>query len=87
MAFIPERWLQPDSRELENYFVPFSKGPRNCLGINLAWCELYLIIGNIFRKIDMEIHDTSIDDLRYKAYFVPVYTGKRFHAKIKQRDS
>lgn len=31
--FRPERWLQPNSRELENYLVTFSKGPRSCLGV------------------------------------------------------
>lgn len=31
--FKPERWLQPNSRELENYLVAFSRGPRSCLGI------------------------------------------------------
>ncbi len=31
--FLPERWLQPDSKSLENNLVVFSKGPRSCLGI------------------------------------------------------
>lgn len=31
--FNPDRWLQANSRELENYLVPFSRGPRSCLGI------------------------------------------------------
>ena len=31
--FIPDRWLQPESKALENYLVVFSKGPRACLGI------------------------------------------------------
>lgn len=31
--FDPDRWLQPDSRELETYLVPFSKGPRSCIGV------------------------------------------------------
>ncbi|KAJ6543688.1 cytochrome P450, partial [Mycena sp. CBHHK59/15] len=33
-VFNPERWLQPISKEIEGkYFVPFSKGPRMCLGL------------------------------------------------------
>ncbi len=31
--FTPDRWLQPESKALENYLVVFSKGPRACLGI------------------------------------------------------
>ena len=33
MTFIPERWLQPNSRELENSLLPFSRGPRSCPGV------------------------------------------------------
>ncbi|KAG6911692.1 hypothetical protein DXG01_007942 [Tephrocybe rancida] len=32
-SFLPERWMQPNSRELEKYLVPFSKGPRMCMGV------------------------------------------------------
>ncbi|KAG5652812.1 hypothetical protein H0H81_003581 [Sphagnurus paluster] len=75
--FVPERWLQEDSNELEKYLVAFSKGSRSCLGIkygyntvdslrclflrcnSLAWCELYLIFGNIFRKLALDPRDPS----------------------------
>ncbi|TEB28380.1 cytochrome P450 [Coprinellus micaceus] len=56
--FRPERWLAKGSSDLENYLVPFNKGPRMCTGMNLAWAELYLIIGNMFRKVDMELAGT-----------------------------
>lgn len=32
-TFRPERWLEPGAKELEQYLVPFSKGPRGCVGI------------------------------------------------------
>ena len=31
--FLPDRWLQPESKDLGNYLIAFSKGPRSCLGI------------------------------------------------------
>jgi len=31
--FEPERWLGENAKALDKYFVPFSKGPRSCLGI------------------------------------------------------
>ena len=34
--FMPDRWLQPDSKALEKWLVAFSKGPRSCLGIKYA---------------------------------------------------
>jgi len=86
LTFSPERWMQPKSRELEKSLVPFSKGPRMCLGINLAWCELYLIFGNIFRRLDMEIHNTTVDDFRrFKDFFIPIHQGRQFHILAKEK--
>jgi cytochrome P450 len=35
MEFVPERWLKtdPDIKTAERFYVPFSKGSRNCIGI------------------------------------------------------
>jgi len=82
MAFKPERWLKDDSAELEKYLVSFSKGPRSCLGINLAWCELYLIIGTVFRKLALVPDNASIENISYREYFVPVHRGRHFHAFV-----
>jgi cytochrome P450 len=32
-AFDPDRWMGEDSASLDKWLVPFSKGPRSCLGI------------------------------------------------------
>lgn len=32
--------------------MPFSKGSRNCVGKNLAMCEVYCSLGAIFRRFD-----------------------------------
>ncbi|KAF8997881.1 cytochrome P450 [Cyathus striatus] len=80
--FYPERWLQDDSQGLEKYLVSFSKGPRSCLGINLAWCELYLIIGAIFRRLDMEADSPSPENVSFREYFVPLHRGKHLQAFI-----
>ncbi|KIK58237.1 hypothetical protein GYMLUDRAFT_700480 [Collybiopsis luxurians FD-317 M1] len=53
--FNPDRWLAEDTTEMMLDLSPFSKGPRICLGLNLAWCELYLVFGNMFRKLDMKL--------------------------------
>lgn len=47
-SFIPERWI--DNPQLNRFFVPFSKGTRNCLGINLAYAEIYLSLAAVFRR-------------------------------------
>ncbi|TEB08824.1 cytochrome P450 [Coprinellus micaceus] len=74
-TFNPDRFLGKNPSELTNYIVPFSKGPRMCLGINLAWAELYLIIGNLFRKVDLELVDTTAKDMEWGAFLLPYYKG------------
>ncbi|KAF2096018.1 cytochrome P450 [Rhizodiscina lignyota] len=58
--FDPSRWLG-DSEEVprrNRHFIAFGRGHRSCLGVNLAWAELYLAAANMFRKFDMQLHDT-----------------------------
>ncbi|KAF6758345.1 cytochrome P450 [Ephemerocybe angulata] len=73
--FDPQRWLEKDSTDRINHLVAFSKGQRSCVGVNLAWAELYLILGNLFRKVDMELFDTNENDLKYRAFLTPRYHG------------
>ena len=49
--FLPERWLDGKQPRvsLEKYLVSFSAGSRACLGINLAYAELYLGLAAIWR--------------------------------------
>ncbi|KAF9077833.1 cytochrome P450 [Rhodocollybia butyracea] len=54
-TFNPDRWLVEDINEMMFDLASFSKGPRICL----AWCELYLIFGNIFRRLDLKLHVTE----------------------------
>ena len=54
--FRPERWLE--STELDNWLVAFSRGPRMCLGINLAWAELRLGFAHVYRKFNLEAAHT-----------------------------
>jgi cytochrome P450 len=44
-AFEPDRWLD---KHLDKYMVSFSRGSRACLGLNLAWAELYLCTAGVF---------------------------------------
>lgn len=52
--FLPERWLdehkQFSGAHLEKYFVSFGTGSRACLGINLAYAELYLALAAMWRQ-------------------------------------
>ncbi|RHZ57051.1 hypothetical protein CDV55_101664 [Aspergillus turcosus] len=46
--FRPERWL--DNPRLDRYQVAFCKGSRMCLGVNLAYAEMTLMLASLFRR-------------------------------------
>lgn len=49
--FLPDRYLENPG--LKKYQFAFSKGTRQCLGINLAYQELQTFTAGIFRKYDL----------------------------------
>ncbi|KAK8120575.1 Cytochrome P450 [Apiospora kogelbergensis] len=60
-SFLPERWLG------DLHFVkddkaacqPFSYGPRNCIGKNLAMAEIKTILSRVIWNFDMKLHPAS----------------------------
>lgn len=61
-SFLPDRWIK--NPHLDKYLVSFSKGSRQCIGINLAYAELYLAFARIFRSYgSKDVHGE--DDLGY----------------------
>ena len=56
-AFLPERWLGPNAKACDTALSAFSKGPRACFGVNLAYAELHLGIANVFRRFDLGLDD------------------------------
>lgn len=75
--FQPERWLDGSSKkELERFLVPFGKGTRGCVGMHLALLELYLAIGNLFHRFDMELYETTEEDIRLTHDFFSLDASK-----------
>ncbi|KAI3544290.1 RadP cytochrome P450 epoxidase [Colletotrichum filicis] len=58
-AFVPERWIHMDAPEWKgdkrDVHEPFSYGPRNCLGKNLAWLELRLLLAKTLWHYDLAL--------------------------------
>jgi len=78
-SFHPDRWLDKNMQNLDQHLVPFSKGPRSCLGINLAWCELYIALATLLRQFDMKLDGASAMNLVWRDCFTPLYY--KDHAK------
>ncbi|KAH8810910.1 cytochrome P450 [Xylogone sp. PMI_703] len=65
--FLPERWLLENgeyNRGLEKYLVSWGKGPRQCIGINLAYTEIFFAIAMIFRRFEMRLYETDFGDVK-----------------------
>ncbi|KAL4895476.1 cytochrome P450 [Aspergillus ambiguus] len=64
--FDPDRWIEAANRgeRLTKFLVPFTKGPRICLGLNLAYSELYQMFAALVRGFDLQIHNTTEESIR-----------------------
>ncbi|KAF4462954.1 cytochrome P450 [Fusarium albosuccineum] len=61
--FKPDRWMDPlEQKKGFKAFVPFSKGTRICLGMHLAWAELYLVISTLVQRFDFHFPEAKAED-------------------------
>ncbi|RAL13545.1 cytochrome P450 [Aspergillus homomorphus CBS 101889] len=69
--FSPDRWLDPEeSRLRDRYLFSFGKGSTQCIGMPLAYSELYIVLGRFFRAFrQLETRHKSKDELLYNDYF------------------
>ncbi|KAL6859545.1 cytochrome P450 [Trichoderma novae-zelandiae] len=84
--FVPERWLGDPrfANDQKKIFTPFSVGPRVCIGKNLAYAEMRLILAKLIWRYDIELLDESIDwDEKCKAYIV--YQKGPLYIRLKPR--
>lgn len=59
--FVPERWMgdpRYDGDKVDAW-QPFSFGPRNCIGRNLAYMEMRLILARLVWGFDLELFEES----------------------------
>ncbi|KAK6348638.1 hypothetical protein TWF718_006425 [Orbilia javanica] len=72
----PARWLVEDTRDMEKHFIPFSRGSRICIGMNLAEVELTLALGRFVRMFEFGFMEGFKDsDMEWRAFFVPKTVG------------
>ena len=71
-TYQPARWLgsgeddephAPDGRLLSRYVLAFSRGPRSCAGMQLAYAELYTALAAFFRRFDLALYETDRTDV------------------------
>lgn len=70
LTFNPERWLDPAMQtRSEQFFAPFGKGMRSCVGRDLAMLEMKMVTANLFHRFNMELFQTTCDDVRMQHDF------------------
>lgn len=68
--FDPDRWLDPgESQKRDRFLTPFSRGQFQCIGQTLAICEMYVVLGRLFRTFD-DIHPVTEhpEDMTFEDY-------------------
>lgn len=53
--FKPERWLQPNSKDLQPHFITFSAGPRGCIGRNITYFEQTVVVATLVHRYDFRL--------------------------------
>jgi benzoate 4-monooxygenase len=59
-SFRPERW-ETITEQQKQAFIPFSYGPRSCVGRNVAEMELSLIVSTVFRRWEFELRQGEME--------------------------
>ncbi|XP_014550458.1 hypothetical protein COCVIDRAFT_43024 [Bipolaris victoriae FI3] len=72
LRFAPERWIEAAEQgvPLSKWLTSFTKGSRQCLGIGLAHAEMYLTFARVIRNFDMELSNTTADDISIERVFI-----------------
>jgi cytochrome P450 len=62
-SFSPERWLGPDADRQRRHMVAFGRGTRMCLGLNLAYAEIFITLAMLVSDLDLELFETTDRDV------------------------
>jgi cytochrome P450 len=67
-VFRPERWIDDPkapgvTSRLDKYIVAFGKGSRNCIGMHLAYAQLFMCVAAVAGRYTLEMFETDESDV------------------------
>jgi cytochrome P450 len=82
--FRPERWEDPslEQRIGSCGFIPFSAGPRNCIGKDFAWNEMYVLLSLLVRNFSFKFGEGQTFP---KQQFTVVVYPEAYRLQIRER--
>ncbi|KAA8897519.1 cytochrome P450 [Sphaerosporella brunnea] len=83
--FRPERWIGAPGKALEKWLLSFGKGERICLGINLAYREMYLLLAELVTRFEIEPYQTTAKDMEMIDQLAVAPRG-RFKVLLKSKE-
>ncbi|KAF1958541.1 cytochrome P450 [Byssothecium circinans] len=85
-SFIPERWLPGTGYDSDKKDVmqPFSFGPRNCIGKNLAYHEARVILASVLWHFDLELNPLSAHWANQKTYIAREKRNLLVNVRLRQ---
>ncbi|CAK45415.1 uncharacterized protein An08g03780 [Aspergillus niger] len=86
-SWVPERWLG-DERYVNDKraaFQPFSFGPRSCLGRNLAYAEMRLILAKMVWSFEMELDEGLSRDWLQRCRVMRLWQKPELEVRVRPR--
>ncbi|KAK2764961.1 hypothetical protein FQN54_008660 [Arachnomyces sp. PD_36] len=75
--FDPSRWLGNVSEEMKKLWMPFSKGPRNCIGQAMALFEMKILTATLVKRYNITVDDAmSAHDMEIMDHFLIIPKGQ-----------
>ncbi|KAG8526148.1 uncharacterized protein KY384_000141 [Bacidia gigantensis] len=96
-TFCPDRWLattpshpshplRTNPKLMDAAFRPFNAGPRMCIGLNLAYANMYHILAALMRRWELELYETErerdVDFVRDQFVSKPGKNGKGVRVRV-----